>query len=105
MVNLTLSSPSYLSKVMFETDRQMLTRFRCGSHSLKIETGRYNGTKRIDRMCSCGIGIQSILHCFTECPLTLPLLQKRYNDLQEIFQDEDICRILQNICKVLKIAV
>ena len=104
-INPTLSTPLYLSKTMIETDRLVLTRFRCGSHSLLIEIGRYNRTQRCDRICTCGIGIQTVLHCFTECPLVLPLLQKRYTSMQDIFENDDICFTLHSVCKALKFSI
>ena len=90
---------------MFETDRLILTRFRCGSHSLLIEKGRYSDVAREERLCPYGVGVQTILHCFTECPLTRHLIEKEYMNLEEIFLDENVCLILLNICKVLKIPV
>ena len=105
LINPTLSAPPYLSKIMFETDRQLLTRFRCGSHSLMVEKGRYFNVERHHRLCSCGIGVQNILHCFTECPLVLPFLHRRYTSLSDIFDDDNICLILHRVCKELGVAV
>ena len=105
-VNLTSSTPKYLSELMFETDRLLLTRFRCGSHSLAVEKGRYSNVPREDRLCSCGRGIQTILHCFTECPCTRHLFRgKEYASLSDVFRDEDICILLHKVCKVLKVPV
>ena len=104
-VNPTLCTPQYMSKIMFETDRLILTRFRCGSHSLLIERGRFSNIPRGDRICSCDTGVQTILHCFTDCPLLRPLLQRRYSNLVEVFEDENICSLLHNISKELKIPV
>ena len=52
-INPNLSTPKYISKTLFETDRQLLSRFRCGSHSLLIEKGRYMMLNYDDRVCSC----------------------------------------------------
>ena len=104
-VNPTLSEPPYLNKILIETDRILLTRFRCGSHSLLIETGRFVNIPRNDRVCLCGTGVQNILHCFSVCPLTLPLLTKRYMNLKEVFDDENICDLLHAVCKTLKIKI
>ena len=104
-VNPTLSTPKYIDKIMFETDRLILTRFRCGSHSLLIEKGRYTNIPRCDRLCSCGTGIQNVIHCFTTCPSTLPLLEKRYTSLREVFEEDNICVMLHKVCKELKIPV
>ena len=105
-VNPTLSTPEYINKIMFETDRLLLTRFRCGSHSLAVEKGRYSNIPREERLCSCGNGVQTILHCFTECPNTQHLLSgKEYVTLNDVFLDEDVCVLLHKVCKVLRISV
>ena len=104
-VNPTLSSPEYLKAVMFETDRLILTRFRCGSHSLAIEKGRYSNTPRVERLCSCG-EVQTIFHGFTSCPDTRHLLNgKVFTSLNDIFQVENICLLLHQISKVLRLSI
>ena len=105
-VNPTLSAPDYINKIMFETDRLMLTRFRCGSHSLFIETGRYSNVPRDRRLCSCGRGTQTVLHCFNDCTNTQHLLHGRiYTNLNEVFSDENVCVLLHKICKELKVPI
>ena len=104
-VNPTLTVPQCIGKNMLETDRLILTRFRCGSHSLLIEKGRYSNIPRSERICSRESGVQNILHCFTVCPLILPLLQRRYANMVEIFDDDNICVLLHKMCKILKIPV
>ena len=104
-INPTLSKPQYISQVMLETDRVILTRFRCGSHSLKIELGRFSRPQvpRMERTCICNNGVQTILHCFTECTLTTPKLSKTYTDLESIFKDNTVCTDILLICKILNI--
>ena len=46
-----------------------------------------------------------IIHCFSTCPTTAPLLTKRYASVKEVFDDEDVCVLLQKVCKELKVAV
>ena len=48
-VNPTLTAPPYFKEILFETDRIFLTRFRCGSHSLFIEKGRFSNVPRCNR--------------------------------------------------------
>ena len=104
-VNPLLSTPEYISAVMFETDRLILTRFRCGSHSLAIEKGRYSNIPRDQRLCSCG-EIQTIFHCFTSCSATRHLLNgKVYTNLNDVFNDENICLLLHKISKVLRLSI
>ena len=101
-----LSTPEYINKTMFETDRLLLTRFRCGSHSLLIEKGRYSKIPRDERLCSCRRGVQTIIHCFNDCPSTRHILQgKVYATLTDVFADENICVLLHKVCKELKIPV
>ena len=104
-INPTLSEPKYLREIMLETGCVLLTKFRCGSHSLNIEMGRYARPliPRNQRLYICNQGIQTVLHCFTGCPIVLPHLQSNYIDLESIFQDKEICINLLMICKILKL--
>ena len=54
---------------VMETERITITRFRVGSHNLRIETGRYENIPRNQRTCLCETGIQTIKHFFMECPV------------------------------------
>ena len=104
-VNPTLSKPAHHSQLLLETDRLMLTRFRCGSHSLLIEKGRCSNIPRNERLCSCDTGVQTVLHCFSKCPLTQDILVGNYRNLFDVFQDENICILIHKICNRLKISV
>ena len=59
--------------------KTQLTRFRLCSHSLEIETGRYNGIERNDRKCKlCNQNtVESEYHFMLCCPL--------YRDLRQTF--------------------
>ena len=102
-INPTLQSDT--TNIMLETDRILLTRFRCGSHSLKLELGRFSKPRipREQRLCKCKQGVQTIWHCFMECTLTYGHIQGNYCDLESIFKDEDVCHKLLLICKILKV--
>ena len=105
-VNPTLCTPDYINATMFETDRQLLTRFRCGSHSLAVEKGRYSNIPRDERLCSCGTGVQTVLHCFSDCPTTRHLFHgKEFTTLSDVFVEEDVCVLLHKMCKELRISV
>ena len=69
-VNPSLSSYVPDPQKILELERELTTRFRTGSHSLAIETGRYSNIPRENRICSCGTGVQTVWHVFAECPLT-----------------------------------
>ena len=69
--NKTLSKSAYHTLLLWETGRLLLSRFRCGSHSLLIEIGRFNNIPLNERCCSCNMGVQKVLHCFKDCPLTI----------------------------------
>ena len=65
---------------VFEKDRISVSRYRCGSHYLKIESGRMCNPSipREDRICNCNTGIQTLRHCLFSCPL-LDALRSEYN--------------------------
>ena len=66
-INPSLSKPAYQDKLEFQ--RVCISRYRTGSHNLKIETGRMTNTAREERLCSCGTTVQTIRHVLLECPL------------------------------------
>ena len=102
-VNPSLSKPSYHSQLLLETDRLLLSRFRCGSHSL-------SSLKLVDftifqEMNVVVRAIWEYNQYFRDCPLTQPLLVRNYNDLYEVFQDDNICILLHKICNRLNISL
>ena len=104
-VNPTLEKYVPKPQPTLEIERELVTRYRTGSHSLAIELGRYSNTPRENRVCCCGM-VQSVWHLFTECPLTLQLVDhQRYNNLSDVFGDGDVHRKLLMMCSKLKIAI
>ena len=63
----------YKLPIMTEPDRMILTRYRCGSHKLNIETGRWVKTPREDRLCKCKREPQTVGHLIYRCPNTMSL--------------------------------
>ena len=76
LVNPTLVKPSYTDKMEFQ--RVCITRYRTGSHNLKIEAGRNPHVPRDERYCCCNTGIQTVRHVLLDCPLLIEL-RERYN--------------------------
>ena len=93
------------SPTLTENERILLTRFRTGSHSLAIETGRFSNTPRDNRLCSCGLNVQTVWHIFVECPLTRDIVRKRYVSLQEIFDDPSVHTMITSIARPLKLSL
>ena len=56
-VNPNLESYVPNPQTIMESERELVTRFRTGSHSLAIETGRYSNIPRENRLCSCGLEV------------------------------------------------
>ena len=104
-INPNLNSYVPKPQLILEAERKVITRFRTGSHSLGIELGRYSNTPRERRLCECKLAVQTIWHIFSECPLTIALLTKRYPDIQAVFNDEHIYQQLLCITKKLKIPI
>ena len=92
-------------QTIMESERELITRFRTGSHSLAIETGRYSNTPRENRLCSCGLNVQTVWHIFSECPITRVIVPRDYNDLEEAFEDENLHCTLLRMAKKLKIQI
>ena len=104
-INPSLSSCVPDPQLKLEAEREIVTRFRTGSHSLAIETGRYGNVPRENRLCSCGEGIQTVWHIFAECPLTRTIVEKNYTNMSEIFDDDNVHTILLALTKKLKIRI
>ena len=104
-INPDLKSFIPKSQTILEIERILITRYRTGSHSLSIELGRYSNIPRLERLCCCGNDIQTIWHIFSECPLTLSLVDRSYQNLQAIFLDENVHKHLLLITKKLNIPI
>ena len=60
----------YFAKDIQEHQRIAFTRFRTGSHLLKIETGRWSRVPRENRLCHCDKGeVQDEFHIIESCSL------------------------------------
>ena len=57
--NMTVHKAYTSQEYMDERERSGFTRFRCGSHHLKIETRRWARIEAENRVCNCGRGIPS----------------------------------------------
>ena len=104
-INPNLVSHVHTPQAILEYERELVTRFRTGSHSLAVELGRYSNTPRENRVCRCGTGVQTVWHVFSECPLTRTIVQTNYSNLNEIFDDEDIHSLLLAVTKELKVQI
>ena len=105
-----ISPPMYEElKVINEYDRKIITEYRTGSHSLKIQTGRMERIDRINRMCICESNIQTINHVLFHCPLTSTvtnLIPDNYRNLDSFFNNNDyayIAGILRSIESILQV--
>ena len=75
----------YLENIRNLQLRKTLTRFRCSSHSLEIERGRYVGKLEHERLCSeCGI-VENEFHFVMICPLYVELRNSFISKIMNIF--------------------
>ena len=77
-----------------EFERIVITRYRCGSHYLQIEKGRFQGKKREDRLCSCQ-EVQTLHHVIFHCPLVNRIPQ--ITTISDFFQLD--CRFITSFLK------
>ena len=93
-VNPELESPEYNLK--FEFQRVLITRYRTGSHNLRIEKDRrFPNSKREDRVCKCNMAVQTVRHVILDCPL-LHVIRQKYeiDDIQSgIMNDEFLLKM------------
>ena len=70
-LNPALRAPAMYHQMLFtESDRNILTKSRTGSHSLRILTGWNNNEDRTERLCLCKDNIQTIDHILFHCKVT-----------------------------------
>jgi len=91
---------------IFENHRIAFTRFRVSSHSLAVETGRWNrrGRGRLpleERLCSCGL-VQSEEHVINICPFSQHIRNSYgfscINDLMSgRFSNDIVCKIIYDV--------
>ena len=98
----------YLSGVNIKKFRIALSRFRCSSHDLQIEKGRYTNTPREERLCKCCNTnvIEDEYHFLLVCPAFNTIREKYIKEFYfvhpsiEKFSSLLNCsndRVLQNI--------
>ena len=68
--NMTVHKAYTSQEYIDERERLSFTRFRLGSHHLKIETGRWARIEAENRVCNCGGGIQDEHHVLFTCQKT-----------------------------------
>ena len=103
IVNPTLKFPNELSNII-EYERIVITRFRTGTHNLRIESGRINNVQRNERICTCGTNLQTIAHFLIECPSLLHVRGENHkNSVSECLKSRDIIPYMLQGAKILGI--
>ena len=105
LVNPQLAPPNQRVDIL-ESERVLVSRYRCGSHNLKIESGRLCNPKiaREERLCICNTGVQSLRHCLFDCPLLHELHEEyAYTSIEEVFMLPDIVKLLMRMKNLLKV--
>ena len=96
-INPLLKSPDFYHQLLcMESERLVITRYRTGSHTLRIQTGRWKNELRNERLCECKTDIQTIDHMLFKCPITENIRQiYQYGnlDLTSFFQSNDYVNI------------
>ena len=100
-------SPSFYSDRIFvpEYCRIAYTRFKLGSHWLRIETGRWSRIPRERRACACG-EVQDEVHVLLHCTL-LDNIRRQFGDLNfssvaTVMGHEDMVLLSKYIFVILK---
>ena len=103
-VNPQLEPPTNNYEYNLEFERVLITRYRSGSHNLKIESGRMCNPiiPREERLCSCNTGVQSLYHCLFDCPLLAEVrAEYNYQSIEEAFKLPDIAKLLMEVEKII----
>ena len=103
-VNPQLVHPAHNYKYNPEFERVLITRYRSGSHNLKIESGRLcNPTiPRDERLCMCNGDVQTLHHCLFDCPLLAEArAEYNYESIEDALNSPDAAKILIELEKVI----
>ena len=91
---------------MLELERVTITRYRTGSHNLKIEKGRHAYPKipREQRLCTCNDNVQSLRHILFECTLLDDLRRNAtFTSTEEFFKWNGAANYIFTVAKRLKV--
>ena len=105
LINKDLTSPQYYHKIMLaESDRLVLTKYRCGAHFLKVITGVYSRVPIEQRLCKCK-KVQTLHHIIFECRLTERIRNNIFPESIDAFFDNHpfAARKLRDIEGILKL--
>ena len=96
-INPSLKSPVFYNKPLcFESNRITITKFRTGSHHLRIQTGRMTEENRYSRLCKCNMDIQTVEHMLFSCPNTA-YIRELYDytnlNLTSFFESDDYMKM------------
>ena len=99
-LNPLLVEPRYVG--VFEFERICMTRYRTGSHNLRIETGRMCNpiVPREERFCNCSNDVQTLRHVILRCPITE--LRQKYNitSFETALSNPKILIEVENVLKI-----
>ena len=96
-VNPNLSCPKMYHDICCnENDRKIITKYRVGSHMLKIQSERLSANSdRANRLCQCNLDIQTLAHVIFQCPLTEHIRvthNLQNDDLTSFFNGNDLVK-------------
>ena len=98
--------PIYTSRLNVPEHRRIaLTRIRLSSHYLRIETGRWSRTPREERLCQCGLDVQTECHVLLQCPQTETFRQKiTATDMKTLMEqpEDELCILSYNVLNFFK---
>ena len=100
MINPELKAPDHGRK--FEFQRVMITRYRTGSHNLRIEKDRrIPNSKREDRICMCNMDVQTVRHVILDCPLLQDSrLKYGVSDIQSGIMNDDFLVEMESLLNI-----
>ena len=103
-VNPQLTPPEHRN--ILEMERILLSRYRSGSHSLRIETGRMNKPPipRDERLCCCNTDVQSLHHVLLDFPVVADLHREyTYTSVEDAFKRNNITQFLMKMERKLRL--
>ena len=91
-INPELEPPIIYNKLFNKSQVSMVAKLRLSSHNLSVEMGRRTGLSREQRLCHCGVDVETEKHFLLDCGLYHEIREK-----YDVSNDLSVSRLLNDV--------
>ena len=91
-INPELEPPIIYNKLFNKNQVSMVAKLRLSSHNLNVEMGRRTGLSREQRLCHCGVDVETEKHFLLDCGLYHEIREK-----YDVSNDLSVSRLLNDV--------